>query len=323
MVYFRSFDQRWAGSLGMTADDTFRKARERLKLAMAHPTATAHQVAGNISRERGWYDDALKEFNSAIALDPNDSWTYADLAYTLIWANRPAEAIAHIETAMRLDPHYPPVFLFYKGLAQFGQDKFQESANTFEDVIRLNPDSPEVGLYLAAAYGKMGKKEDATTTVAGYSATRVRQGGVPFMMVALQGNASSLWFKVPERERLISGLRAAGAPYDYNGEMFRGQRLNAREIDELAFGHRLHGRSLDSGQEHGAYIAPDGSSASTYGDWSSGAGTAHLEGDHLCFVFSSTSSCATFMRNLGGTREKENEYIWIIDGWGFPFSQVQ
>src|SRR5262245_44206994 len=33
MVYFRSYDQRWAGIVGMSADDAFRKARDHLKLA--------------------------------------------------------------------------------------------------------------------------------------------------------------------------------------------------------------------------------------------------------------------------------------------------
>ena len=84
MVYFRSFDQRWAGNLGMSPDAAFRKARDHLNIAKKNPTALSHQVEGNISRQRGWYDEAIKEFEAAIALDPSDSWNYADLAYVLI-----------------------------------------------------------------------------------------------------------------------------------------------------------------------------------------------------------------------------------------------
>ena len=108
MVYFRSFDQHWSGSLGISADQAFRKARDYLNRAKAHPTSTSHQVAGNLSRERGWYDDAIKEFGAAIALDPSNSWSYADQAYAMIWAGRPAEAEAQIEKAMRLDPSTHP-----------------------------------------------------------------------------------------------------------------------------------------------------------------------------------------------------------------------
>ena len=177
-------------------DAAFRKAHDYLKSAGSHPTSTAHQVAGNISRDRGWYDDALKEFDAAIALDPSDSWSYADLAYTLIWAGRPAEAEAQIETAMRLDPHYPPIFLFYQGLAQFAQDRYPEAAKTFEEATRLNPDAPWVQLYLAAAYGKSARDKDAAAAVADYSATRVRQGGLPFVMIELQGNVERILVQI-------------------------------------------------------------------------------------------------------------------------------
>src|SRR4029079_10403189 len=166
--------------------------------------------------------------------DPSDSWNYADLAYTYIWANRPAEAVANIDTAMRLDPHYPPGFAFYKGLAQFAQDRITEATKTFEEVNRISPDIPEVALYLAAAYGKSGRGEDAAATVAAYSATRVRQGGLPFVMIEVQMDAAQLWFKVPQKTRLVDGLRAAGLPYNYDAKVFHGQRLKASEIDALA-----------------------------------------------------------------------------------------
>ena len=130
------------GSLGISADRALRTAQRYLKLAMAHPTSTSHQVAGNISRERGWYDDALREFATAITLDPGDSWSYADQAYALIWAGRPAEAEKQIANAMQFDPHYPAVFVFYKGLALFAQDRLSEAIKTFEDALQLNPDLP-------------------------------------------------------------------------------------------------------------------------------------------------------------------------------------
>jgi tetratricopeptide (TPR) repeat protein len=233
MVYFRSFDQRWAGSIGMSADDAFGKARDHLKLAQLHPTSLSHQVAGNISRQRGWYDDALKEFAAAIALDPSDSWSYADLAYTLIWAGRPAEAAAEIETAMRLDPHHPPIFVFYQGLAQFAQDRFAEAAKAFEEVTRLNPDAPWAGLYLAAAYGKDVRNKDATASVAAYSAARVRQGGVPFIMLELQGESSRAGYKFPEKSRLIDGLRPLNLAFNFDSKLFDGMRLSGRRSIRL------------------------------------------------------------------------------------------
>ena len=310
-----AYDQRWAGSLGISADQAFRKARDHLNLAKARPTSTSHQVAGNISRQRGWYDAALKEFEAAIALDPSDSWSYADLAYTLIWAGRPAEAAAQIETAMRLDPHYPPVFLLYQGLAQFAQDQLPEAARTFEEASQLNPDDPRPQLYLAATHGLSGRQEDAAAVIAAFSAARVRQGGLPFVMVELQGaNKAQVSLRLPERSRLVEGLRRAGIPYNFDAKEFEAERLRGRDIDALFFGRRFHGRALESGQELGGSISADGSSATMFGDWSNGTGTARIDGDRLCFGWSSITFCANVFRNPGGTRTKENEFIMFIDG---------
>jgi adenylate cyclase len=323
MVYFRSFDQRWSGSLGISAGQAFRKARDYLNLAKVHPTSTSHQVAGNVSRERGWYDDALKEFAAAIALDPSDSWSYADQAYAMIWAGRPAEAEAQIEKAMRLDPRYPPVFLFYRGLAKFAQEQMPEAAKTFEEADRLNPDLPLLRLYLAATYGLSGRVQDAKGTVETYSAARVKQGGLPFVMKELTLDVEGLWNKVPERSRLLKGLGVAKIPLDFGTTEFDGQKLTGGEIEALVFGHRLHGRDLGDGGEHGAFVSADGGSAMMYGNWSVGAGSARVEDGRLCFIWSSTTFCSVVLRNPGGTRAKENEYILLYDGWFYPFSQVE
>ncbi len=167
MVYFRSYDQGWTGSLGMTADAAFDRAREYLDLANVHPTSTSHQVAGNISRHRGWYDDAVKEFQAAIALDPGNSWSYAYLAYSLIYAGKAAEAETQIETAMRLDPHFPSLFVFYRGLAEFEQNRMEEAAITLQNAARLSPDAPLPLLFLAAAYGHLGREKEAADAIGG------------------------------------------------------------------------------------------------------------------------------------------------------------
>lgn len=322
MVYFRSYDQKWTGSLGISTDRAFRTAQRYLKLAMASPTSTSHQVAGNISRERGWYDDALNEFAAAIDLDPSDSWSYADQAYTSIWAGRPAEAEKQIAKAMQLDPRYPAVFAYYNGLALFAQDRLPEAIRTFEEALQLNPDLPLLRLYLASAQALSGRLAEANAMVAAFSAARVKAGGIPFVMELLQGDDQEILYKAPERTRLLEGLRKINIPYDFKDKAFEGQRLTGAEIDALVFGHRIHGWSEHGASEHGAFISADGSSAMAYGDWSVGSGRAHVKDDQLCLVWSSTFFCSDVLRNPGGTKAKENEYILLLDIWNYPFSRV-
>jgi TolB-like protein/class 3 adenylate cyclase/Flp pilus assembly protein TadD len=321
LVYFRTFDNLWSGSLGIESEEAFRKARDYLAVAQRHPTATSHQVAGNISRQRGWYEDAIKEFDAAIAIESNNSWIHADKAYALIWAGKPSEAEAEITKAVRLDPRTPPVFLFYRGLAQFTQDRFDDAARTFDEALRLNPDLPIAGLYLAASYGKMGRAKDAAASVAAYGASRVRQGGVPFIMFELQANFMQVYAQYPARTGLVDGLRRAGVPYDFRDKMFASLRLSGSDIDALFFGRRVHGRDLVFGWEHSMSISSDGASAISDGNWFNGSGRAYVRGDQLCIVATTTEYCYEAFRNPGGSRTTENEYF-LADPWPYPFSQA-
>ena len=58
------------------------------------------------------YDQAIAEGERAIALDPNNADSYAVQADALNFAGRPEEALRAVEQAMRLNPHYPPWYLF-------------------------------------------------------------------------------------------------------------------------------------------------------------------------------------------------------------------
>jgi TolB-like protein/class 3 adenylate cyclase/Flp pilus assembly protein TadD len=320
MVYFRSWDQGWSGKFGISADDAFRRARDLLNLAKAKPTSVSHQVAGNMSRSRGWYDDAQKEFQAAIDLDPSDSWSYAYLAYSLIYAGRPAEAELQIETAMRLDPHFPPLFVYYQGLAEFEQNRMEDASKTLTKAAQLNPNDPWPLLFLTAAYSHLGRVDLARETISAFSDARVRQGGTPFVMIELEGAQAT--FPAPKGSPLLAGLIRAGVPRDFGADDFATLKLKSDEIESLVFGHRLHGRNLASGVEHGVAVSPDGIALS-FGVWGGGVATAKLEGDRLCFERTATTTCGTILRNPGGKKELENEYIWFLGEWTVPFSQAE
>jgi TolB-like protein/class 3 adenylate cyclase/Tfp pilus assembly protein PilF len=324
MVYFRSFDQGWTASLGHSATEAYEIAKKHLLEAKNRPTSTSHQLAGNIARNRGWHEEALKEFKAAIAIEPNDSWNYAYLAYALVYADRPDEAADAIETALRLDPSHPPVFVYYRGLVQFAQNRLDDAAQTFEQGSRLSPDDPWPLLYLAATYGLVGRNKEAAAVLAGFDAARVRQGGVPFVTDEITYTTENRFVRPPQEGRLMQGLLRAGAPRSFADATFASQRLTGAEVDAVFFDRRVHGRTFQTGQEHGASVSGDGV-AVMFGDWGSGSGTARLDGDQLCFDWETTMHCGKVFRNPGGTREKENEYIWtsgFSHGIGFPFSPV-
>jgi TolB-like protein/Flp pilus assembly protein TadD len=324
MVYLRSSSRNPIGGLGISAPEGRAKAHEYLREAQKHPTALAHQVAGYIllcgcgPEHQG---AALAEFKEAIALDPGDSWAYVWMALALTSANRPEDAIAHVDTAMRLDPHPPPIFLYYLGLVQFSLERMKDAAASFESATRLNPDDQYALLMLAATYGNLGREEDAAAAVARYNDLSVKRGDVPVTIES----APRLFLGAFAYHLYSRGLSLAGVPETLtDGEFAAKNRLTADEMHGLFFGHRLHGRTFWTGFEHAATVS-EGGTATVSGEWGSVAdGTIELDDDQLCYLWSGSARlCGTVFRNPGGTRAKENEFIWYNGGGAMTFSQVE
>jgi adenylate cyclase len=267
--------------------------------------------------------EALAKLNDAIALDPSDALSYAYMGATLTSLGRPAEGVPHIRTAMRLDPHYSAVFTYLLGLAQFALEHYDEAAASFETVTRLNPDDEYPFAVLAATYGHLGRKADAVSAVARFNRLRVSRGNVPITIPTMP------WLDFIRRvdvERVRQGLRLAGVPAVLSsGEFAEQNKLTADEVRLLFTGHRLHGHSPSTGEERAASLTTNGIAAMS-GDWVIGGssltgGAARFQGDELCFIFGFMSYCGVVLRNPGGTRAMENEFIWHF-GSPYPFSQV-
>ena len=313
MVYVRSFDRHWAYSLGISDNQAMAKTRRYLVEAQKQPTALAEQAAGYDLLARNLFKDAILHFKEAIALDPSDSWSYAFAALTFTSAGQPAEALPYIEVAMRLDPHSPPLFLYYLGITRFGLGQFEAAAASLESAARLNPDDQFVFAALGATYANLGRKREARAAIARYNELEVAQGGVPLTL-----RPSCFNFCDAEIDQLKAGLRLAGVPEDLRHSEFAEQnRLSAEEIRSLIIGHRLHGRSRLSGVERSASFTTDGV-AEMSGDWITGinpltGGIARFNDDDLCLQFAARTYCGPVLRNPGGARVHENEYIWILE----------
>jgi adenylate cyclase len=323
LVYAQSQDFYWSASLGLSQGEAYSRAERHLEKAQKHPSSTSHYVAGILARGAANFTTSIAAFEKAIAFDPSDSWSYAQLGFTLTIINRPAEAISFIDTAMRLDPRYPPQFLFFLGSAQFNMNRLAEAAESLERAVQLNPDHDWSLLLLAATYGHLGRKEDAASAIARYDDLKVRLGGTPLWIAELKRRTRTMNFN---ESQIIAGLRLAGAPESLPGSVFAMQNaLTASEARALLLGRRLHGRTPFSAHGLGAAFTTDGV-VTLSGDWGpADGGTVRFKGDQFCFKwgFRTVDRCASLFRNPGGVTAKENDYIWYDDFGAFPFSLVE
>ncbi len=164
-LYWDVLQNDWAFDLDMPSSRAENRANEHLEEALKAPTPLAHALQSRMLASWGFYDDAVAEAEQAVALENNDAAAHAGLAEALILAGKPAEAIDAIEIAMRLDPHHPPNYLITLGAAQFGMERFEEAALIFERAVKRNPDNEIPFIYLASAYGHLGRIEDADNAI--------------------------------------------------------------------------------------------------------------------------------------------------------------
>ncbi len=210
-VYWRSARRKWHSSLGLVYYEAWEKAKQYLQEAMKDPTPLAHLVTSDMYRREGRFQESITEATRAIVLDANDPVGYVALARALIMAGSPAEGADSMKKAGRLDPHYPPTYLKTLGLAQFGMERFKEAAASLEQATKLNPDDEWGFLFLAAAYGQLGREQEAKSAVETFNGLRAKSGWSN--LYTLQQVGVFAFKEQTDIERLREGLRQAGVPH--------------------------------------------------------------------------------------------------------------
>ncbi len=201
--------KEWWNRHDMSHAEILVKAEKYLQEAMKDPTPLAHFVASGIRRGQGRHQDSIAEATRAIALDVGDPVGYLAMGRALIWAGSPVEGADFIKKAIRLDPNYPPEYLHWLGVAQFGMERFEEAATTLEVAIRRSTYT-ETPLWLAATYGHLGRVQEAEQAIQ----TFYEGAGKTGWFFDLRLEFVDIWWlkEQADIERLRKGLRIAGGP---------------------------------------------------------------------------------------------------------------
>jgi adenylate cyclase len=214
LVYWHSWweEENLKETIGLSTRQTIEKAYGYLKEAKKHPSSLSYQASGLTQSYNGAFLAAYDDFKQAIALDPSDSRSYADMAGALVFEGRPGEAIPFVTTAMRIDPNYPPSYSFILGLAQFGLDQFEEAAKSFENATRRNPRYSQAFLLLGATYGHLNRQAEGKAAIATCNSLLAQDGHAPLTIAAAMGAYRRNFMQPKDTERLAQGLRQAGVP---------------------------------------------------------------------------------------------------------------
>jgi len=113
-------------------------------LAARQPSDVAARVElGNLHMDAERWDQAIRWYREALALDPARPDVAPDLGACLVSAGNPADALAEFEKVLKANPDYKNA-LYNKGIALLQLGRPAEAAAAWEELLRRHPADPQL-----------------------------------------------------------------------------------------------------------------------------------------------------------------------------------
>ncbi len=202
-AHVENYINRWSDS----PDESLKLADELARRATALDDAEpmAHFALGSVHLWVKQHDQAIAEAETAIALDPNFAMGHILLGLISNYAGEPEAALEALNKSMRLDPHYPAICFHFLAHAYFYLGRYDDAIAALKRRLIRQPESDISRVLLAAAYGHLGRNEEARAEWA--EALRVNPE------YSLKHKKKILPYKNPaDFDRIVDGLRLAGLP---------------------------------------------------------------------------------------------------------------
>ncbi len=119
-----------------------------------YPTAEAHTNLATALAKRGQFEDAIRQCEQAIALDPNLGNPYNDIAVYLIEEGRADEALPYLDRAIAAPVydcrHYPH---YHRGRILERKARFGEARDAYQAALDIEPEWEMAQIALHRALG--------------------------------------------------------------------------------------------------------------------------------------------------------------------------
>jgi TolB-like protein/DNA-binding winged helix-turn-helix (wHTH) protein/cytochrome c-type biogenesis protein CcmH/NrfG len=170
-------------------------------LSLDDSEVRAHVILGRIAILYHRYDEAKRQIDRAIAINPNDASGLAGRGNILMWLGQTDAAIEALELAERINPELNPMDRNALGLAYYLKQRYEAAIDEAEVNLSKTNSASFSYVTLAAANAELGRSEDAARAVTmigrTYPAFDPHTFGTKFL------NSADL-------EKLRDGLRKAG-----------------------------------------------------------------------------------------------------------------
>ena len=105
--------------------------------------ASVRVELGNLHMDAERWDEAIRWYREALAVDPALVGTVTDLGACLVSSGRPAEGLAEFEKVLQGDPGHRNA-LYNKGIALLQMGRAGEAAAAWEELLKRHPGDPRI-----------------------------------------------------------------------------------------------------------------------------------------------------------------------------------
>ena len=172
----------------------------------------ARMALGFAHLRRQQFDEAEEQFEKALALNHNDADCISWTAMGFVCLGRAEEGLKLITEAMRLNPLHPKMYHGMLGNALYFAGRYEDAVREFRLAGEFGPINHA---NLAAAYGQVGRIEEARAEAKTFVDARTKQlevGGAPLPVSDLELAMPKIrrFRRQADRDRYLDGLRKAG-----------------------------------------------------------------------------------------------------------------
>lgn len=159
---------RWSLGWDDNYDQTIGRANTLLHsaLSMDQDLPAAHAVKGWACLWDRRPEEAVRETQLAVELDPNNADAHLFYSLALSAAKRGEDALRVSEKAMTLNPDYDSFYVFTLGVAHASSGQFDEAIESYKLGIEMNPNFLANYIGLIIANHRLGRTREAAQAVA-------------------------------------------------------------------------------------------------------------------------------------------------------------
>lgn len=162
-----------------------------------------HWALGFVKVQSRRHHDALKDLQTAIALDRSFADAYALMGGIYTYIGQPAKSVPLLRAALRLNPDGGYLYYLLLGRAYLFQNEIDQALINLREALARNPVNFETRVYAAAAMIAAGKRSDAEWELEEIRALEAR-------FSIRQWLATYPMTDVPQQQRLIELLQTLG-----------------------------------------------------------------------------------------------------------------